>query len=158
MELELARLLAQKLMKSHGLMSWRFEFDSAFRRFGQCNYSRKVISLSRHLVLLNSEDRVKDTILHEIAHALTPGHHHDSVWRKKAVEIGCDGKRCFTESDTVMTKPKYVATCKSCNKSYKRFKRSRYNSSCGYCGGSRYNEEFKLEFVQNKEGEGRRSG
>lgn len=158
MELGSAKLLAEKLMKFHELHDWKFEFDSAYRRFGLCDYGRKVISLSKHLVVLNNEDSVKDTILHEIAHALTPGHHHDKTWKKKAIEIGCNGKRCFTEFDTVLTTPKYIATCKSCNKTYKRFKRFKYDSSCGYCGGPRYNKEFKLEYIQNKEGEGRRSG
>jgi SWI/SNF-related matrix-associated actin-dependent regulator 1 of chromatin subfamily A len=44
--------------------------------------------------MLNSteEQQFKDTILHEIAHAIVGPHHgHDEVWRGKAVEIGCTG-------------------------------------------------------------------
>ena len=34
-------------------------------------------------------DEVRDTILHEIAHALVgPGHGHDAVWKAKCVEVG----------------------------------------------------------------------
>lgn len=37
---------------------------------------------------------IRDTWLHEIAHALVgPDHGHDEVWRTKALAIGCDGKR-----------------------------------------------------------------
>ena len=39
------------------------------------------------------DEEVKNTLLHEIAHALVgPGHRHNRVWRQKAREIGCDAK------------------------------------------------------------------
>ena len=37
----------------------------------------------------NSED-IKDTVLHEIAHAIVGGsHHHDNVWKACCNKIGC---------------------------------------------------------------------
>jgi hypothetical protein len=60
-------------MREHQLLpKWSFQFDSAKLAFGKCNFTDRVISLSRHLVELNNEAEVRDTVLHEIAHALAP--------------------------------------------------------------------------------------
>ena len=64
-----------------------------YRRLGICKYHTKMITLSKEFVEKAQEDMVKDTILHEIAHALTKGHHHDQVWKAKCVEIGGNGMR-----------------------------------------------------------------
>jgi predicted SprT family Zn-dependent metalloprotease len=158
MELKKAQDLAKSLMVKHGISDWAFKFDTAKRRFGCCIYVTKTISLSKHLVLLNSEYKVMDTILHEIAHALTPGHGHNDVWRRKAIEIGCNGERCYSSDDTIVPNAKYVATCSGCNKSYNRFKKQTLNLSCGPCSGGKYNSKFKLVFIQNKETSGNLSG
>ena len=87
---------------------WGYEFDVSKSRAGQCRYRTKTIGLSRYYVNHKSitDNQVKNTILHEIAHALTKGHNHDEVWRQKALEIGCDGKKCW-QSTTEYYKYKY---------------------------------------------------
>jgi predicted SprT family Zn-dependent metalloprotease len=91
--------LATELMHTHGLVGWRIKLDHARRRAGQCDYSTKTISLSRLYVRHADVDHIRDTILHEIAHALVGPHHgHDAVWRQKAREIGCTASRCHTLS------------------------------------------------------------
>ena len=89
MELEAARRLALGLMREHRVPGdWLFEFDRSKVRFGRCHYGRKEISLSRHLVELNDEAEVRDTILHEIAHALGAGlgmGRSGGGWRKRLV-------------------------------------------------------------------------
>jgi len=75
---------------------------SAFGRYKHGGFTgNKVVELSTKLVSCNNEERVMRTILHEIAHALTVGHKHDKVWKQKLLEIGGDGKRCWTTDDTV---------------------------------------------------------
>jgi len=88
---------AAELMRQHGLDGWTVRLDHARRRAGQCDYTRRVISLSRHYVRHADAAHIHDTILHEIAHALVGPHHgHDAVWRRKAREIGCSATRCHT--------------------------------------------------------------
>ena len=71
MTLAQARRLALRLMRQHKLSpAWSFGFDRSKVRFGKCNFANKEISLSRYLVELNDENEVRETILHEIAHAL----------------------------------------------------------------------------------------
>jgi len=151
MKLESAQKLAINLMSKHGLISigWKFRFDTALRRFGCCKYRSKTITLSEPLTELNTELEVKDTILHEIAHALTPGHKHNSVWRRKAMEIGCNGNRCYDNNKVETPESKYVATCIGCGKIHKKHRISKLSSSCAYCSGGRFNPTFKLNFQPN---------
>lgn len=148
MDLNEARDLAIHLMTKHEIVQqgWRFEFDRAKRRFGCCKYRSKLISLSMYLTELNSVDDVKDTILHEIAHALCPKQGHNEVWRRKAIEIGCNGKRCYDGDKVETVNGNYVATCNGCKKVHTRFRKSKYSQSCGHCSGGRYNPTFKLNW------------
>ena len=147
MKLLKAKELAINLMEQHGLIDngWHFEFDNAKRRFGVCKNYSKLIGLSKHLVELNDEAKVKDTILHEIAHALVGNKNgHNWVWRDKALEIGCNGERCYSSKDVATPEAKYEAVCVGCGDVYKKHKRPTKNASCGKCSNGRYNETYKL--------------
>ena len=119
-----------KYMKKYGLIQagWRYQFDTAKTRAGQCRYRSKVISISKYYV--NQKETVtrkdiKNTILHEVAHALTPTHGHDKVWKAKAIEIGCDGKRCCDQiTKTGEFKYNFVCEEGSCT-----FGRHRYSKA-----------------------------
>lgn len=132
MELENARKLADDLMRMHKLLPrWSFKFDHSKVSFGKCYYGKKVISLSRHLVELNDEAEVRDTILHEIAHALAPrGAGHNAVWQAIAHSIGCNGQRCYG-AEVVRPKPKYKGTCPACNLVIYRHRRTEV--ACAVC-------------------------
>ena len=55
------------------------------------------VELSVSFVLRATWSDVRDTILHEIAHAIVgPGHGHDAVWQTAERRIGCTPKRCST--------------------------------------------------------------
>ena len=101
--------LAIELMNAHGLAGWRIRLDNARRRAGQCDYANKIISLSRLYVRYADIDHIRDTILHEIAHALVgPRHGHGEVWRQKAREIGCSARRCHSLS---FARARWVMQC-----------------------------------------------
>lgn len=94
MEITAALTLGRRLLREHGLGDWSIRTDRAKTRAGVCRFGTHTISLSAALTHLHDEAEVRDTILHEIAHALVgPFHGHDDVWRAKAVEIGCSGER-----------------------------------------------------------------
>lgn len=152
MKLTEAKELAISLMEKHSLLDkgWYFEYDNAKRRFGCCFYYERKITLSKELTSLNDVNRVKNTILHEIAHALVGiGNGHNRVWQNKAIEIGCDGKRCYDSSVVATPTPNYLAVCPNCNKEFKRMKRTTSSHSCGKCCKS-YNPKYKLEFKRVK--------
>lgn len=69
---------------------WTFTFNGRLRRaLGRCCYSDRTIELSRDFAVAHGlDEHVKDTILHEVAHALTPGHGHDKVWKRVARRLG----------------------------------------------------------------------
>jgi hypothetical protein len=97
---------------------------------------------------LNSEPEVRNTILHEIAHALVgPSHGHDGVWRAPARLMGCNGSRCCDRS-VVAPSRKWVAECPSCKCEVRRHRRR--IASCGQCSGGAFNPRYQLhwEIVQ----------
>jgi len=143
-----AKTLAIDLMDKYELLDlrWSFEFDNARRRFGCCRYGSKRITLSKELVSLNDKTRVTNTILHEIAHALVGyGHGHDSIWKRKALEIGCDGNRCYSTKNTIIVEPKYKAICKKCEHTYNRHRQPKHQMSCGVCS-KKFDKTNLLEF------------
>ncbi len=125
MELHDGCFLAQQLLTQHGLTEkgWRVQLDRAKRRCGQCRYRSRVISLSEFHVKNNSIEEVRDTILHEIAHALVgPGHHHNHVWQAMCVRIGAKPRRLAGEN-VVSVKGRWTAQCLNCQRSYYRHRR-----------------------------------
>lgn len=99
---------------------------------------------------MNDEARVKNTILHEIAHALVGGGHgHDWAWRSKALEIGCDGNRCYTTKNTVVPESKYIAVCNSCGHVHRKHRATKTITACGICCKGTFKKEYILEFKLN---------
>jgi predicted SprT family Zn-dependent metalloprotease len=123
-------------MNRHGLADWAFRFDHARRRFGSCRMRAKLITLSRMLTLLNSETQVRDTILHEIAHVLTPGDGHGQRWKDKCVEIGARPERCYDDDD-VAAPPRraarYEIGCRVCDWWADRHRITRRRLICRKC-------------------------
>jgi predicted SprT family Zn-dependent metalloprotease len=118
MDVSTARTLARSLMVQHGLADWSLVFDRSARRFGACSTQRRRISLSWKLVMLNSADEVRDTILHEIAHALTPGAGHGRAWKAMCERIGAKPVRCYTDATVVSPERKaawFQIGCQQCD-------------------------------------------
>jgi predicted SprT family Zn-dependent metalloprotease len=131
-ELAAVARLAEKLLAEHRLRDWSFDFDHAARRAGSCHYGRRRITLSLQFARQASEADIRETLLHEIAHALVgPRHNHDAVWRAKAREIGASGERCH---DFLFTPPRYIVRCRNgCWSS--TAERRRRNVVCRKCRG-----------------------
>lgn len=133
MNLVAAARLARELMDQHGLKAWTFEFDDAVRRAGMCSYTRSRISLSAPLTRIHDEREVRETILHEVAHALAgPKAKHGPVWREVAVRIGCSGRRCVDPSAPSIDGP-WVGVCPAGHRTT-RFRRPPGIMACRSCG------------------------
>lgn len=158
MELVQANALAISLMEKHGLSQtgWKFQFDKSTRRFGYCNYRKRVVSVSYKLTELNEEKDVRNTILHEIAHALVDFNSgHGPVWKAKHREIGGDGERLY-KNHVNRPEPRYTATCQNCKRVYRKQRIRRlaqhglYGYACTTCcnnfNNGRYDAQFKLFF------------
>lgn len=114
--------IAAKYLVEYDLEGWKIEWNNQRRCAGFCDYGRRVLSFSKYVfVQRESKDNI-NTITHELAHALTPGRHHDHVWAAKHIELGGDGERCFQYEDK---KSPYFMTCEDgCHSSF--YRRPRY--------------------------------
>jgi len=133
MELTAAFRIIWKAMVDHKLFDkgWSFQWDNAKSRCGQCRFEGRIITISRHYAAVNDEANIRDTILHEIAHALVgPGHHHDWVWQSMARQIGARPERCATTDAQV--RGNYIGQCVGCNKEIHRYRRPRYLDIPGF--------------------------
>lgn len=156
MELDKVKVLALNLMLEYKLPKkcWTFEFTRSKRTFGWCDSTNKIISLSKHLSLLNDEPQIRNTILHEIAHALVGAKHgHNHYWLRVAQSIGCDGQRCYSNDEVVTPPRKFKGTCPECGYTVRKHKRGNY--ACKVCcnkhNGGNYDEKYKFIWRLNDE-------
>jgi predicted SprT family Zn-dependent metalloprotease len=149
-DVDVAEAMAIELMREHNLNGWTFKYDNAKRRFGMCDFGKRVISLSFTLTVLNGESEVRDTILHEIAHALAgPAHNHDWHWRRTAMSIGCTGDRCYSSDDVKTPTGRFIGTCPVCGyQTRPRHRRRRV--ACGQCCGGVFNAAYLLVWAERR--------
>jgi len=133
MDLDAARSLARELMARHGLAAWSFSFDRAKRRLGSCRYADTTITLSAPLTRLNPEAVITDTLLHEIAHALTPGAGHGPRWRTMAARLGATPRATARSEQLALPAARYTLVCDSCGVQVPRYRRPRRRLVCRRC-------------------------
>ncbi len=102
---KLVEMIREEKSKFPEIKDFKFTINEKMTRtFGMCYFKQKIITLSKQLVLLNSEERVRNTLLHEIGHALewvryrTEGHGYR--WYSIKDSIGSKGNRCYSK-DTI---------------------------------------------------------
>lgn len=143
-------------------IGYNFRFDKAKRRFGCCRYVAKEITLSKYLVEANPHQvgkKIKDTILHELAHAFCieiygrrEGRGHDYKWVSIAKQIGSEGRRCWSTKDfggVNKAQSKYTGVCPSCGTKSHYHRKPKLRRSCSKCYPSRFNSEYEIEITQN---------
>jgi len=79
-------------LDAYDLKDWhvRLTTDVTKPYLGLCSYKDKAIILNAHHIDTHPEIEVRNTIFHEVAHALCPNHQHDDVWATFARNLGCD--------------------------------------------------------------------
>ena len=147
MDLNEAEQLAKDLIKQYNI-PYSFAWNNSYRYIGRCSCSKHIIYLSKAYTLLNSIDQIKDTILHEIAHALAPiSENHGTKWKKIAISLGCIPKACV-ERETVIVPFKYIGHCIKCFKEFKVSRRTRIacRSCCKTYNNGKFSDQFLIEW------------
>lgn len=127
-----AQRMARRLMDEHGLSEWALVLDRAKRRAGVCRSSERTIGLSRPLTLVHTREQVRDTVLHEIAHALVgPGAGHGPRWQAAARSLGASPNRCLPQ-DAPRIPGSWRGTCPA-GHTIERHRRPARVSACRVC-------------------------
>jgi len=152
-----AESLVYKYMAKHELPDeWLFRWQNKKGALGTCSYNKKEIRLSKWYVELNDLISVRDTILHEIAHALSyvrygsKGIGHGRLWKDICRQIGAVPKACSKEN---LNKPKnhykYIDTC-CCGITYKKHRiRNNRTYSCPKCRQNLFVEKKDIVIYRN---------
>lgn len=105
-----------QLQADHGLQDWTLEPAPRFiTTAGICEYSLQRIRLATWLTV----EQARLTLLHETAHALTPGHGHDKVWKAMAISLGHPGTRNHNY-ETPRRVVKWLLICPKCDRTFPR--------------------------------------
>ncbi len=114
----LAELLIEEHLSNDTKRTWKFRWNNRVS-WGRCVYQCKrtggsYIELSRKQTPYETEDATEQTILHEIAHALTPGAGHGRLWKAMALSVGVRNPKATRGSSNVegvAHPPKWVMVC-----------------------------------------------
>jgi hypothetical protein len=95
--------MGKRLMRKHGLTDWSLGVKDGYVPLmrpgdilGGCFYKTKLIYVK--VWPGQSRASVRETLLHEIAHALTPRNGHGLRWQRKARELGVSDRNIARSS------------------------------------------------------------
>ena len=85
---KILEVMVLDVLKARGITGWTVIFNQDSNKLGYCDYSRREICISRHVVVTDWAEAV-DTAMHESAHAVA-GHRadHGPEWKRIAAELG----------------------------------------------------------------------
>jgi predicted SprT family Zn-dependent metalloprotease len=138
--------MARELMEVHGMGDWQFGWNRRKRSLGLCRYRERRIELSVYFVHANDEEQVRETILHEIAHALAGEKAgHGEAWKAACARVGCKPERC-DKGVAVMPRGRWEGRCGVCGKAFWRHRRPAQRAKywCRACGPARGGIEFAV--------------
>lgn len=128
----------KKKCQELSIKDWKLTINHAKRSMGMCVYNKKEVFLSSYLLQDNQQDNlqktldnIQETILHEIAHILAPGHAHDATWKAVAVSIGAIPKACCNYSLDI--KYTYYLLCPNNCLKVGYFRKPKMNKQCRQC-------------------------
>ncbi len=119
MKISEAKKMIKRIMSDHDVTGWKVFFTDAETSAGYMFPVEKVIEYCKPFFVHNDAEVCRDTVLHELAHALAPrDNQHGKDWKKKCVEIGAIPEeylsydnypqlrmpRCFTKIEEITEK------------------------------------------------------
>lgn len=129
--LERVKDMAEKLLAEHGLGGWTVQWSRARQQAGRCDRKGRVILLSAPLMSVWTPAQARDTILHEIAHALTTGA-HNAEWKRKCAEIGAIPSASWGGRGERVLPGKWRGTCPAGHVVFREY-RPKGRISCSRC-------------------------
>lgn len=98
---------------------WRFQWCRAKRFLGFCCPNTRTIQVSIKYVEGGTPfETLKDTVLHEIAHALAGCHNgHNEKWKAMCLIVGAKPERCCT-TEVKSVEHAWTANCSKCGKQF----------------------------------------
>ncbi len=147
MNLSDAERMAHDLMIEHiPWLGYRFAWMDSKTINGYCSYSKKEIRLSRFLTARRSIEAVRVTVIHEIAHALTPGAHHGKRWRAQMRALGIHNPQTRSPDRVDISDAyRWKGVCPRCGYVLRMIRKPRVTRSCGGCSRS-FNPDYQLQW------------
>lgn len=159
-DLEGVERYARACLAICGLCDWDVVWDSAVRRLGLCNCSKRLLSFSRFFVqsyLVKNQETIRRTVLHELAHAITWVRYrergHGAAWHSVCAELGIPDERSVCKCDEFAPlhtnrEPRYVLVHRETGEVYRHYYRhpklSEYSLRSCYIPGQRAHTFGKL--------------
>ena len=153
MEFSAVERMGRELIVEYGLVGWVFGWNWRKRALGLCRYRERRIELSRYFVRGNEEGIVRETILHEIAHALAGEKAgHGVKWKAMCLRVGCKAERCDkgeAGGGAVMPRGRWRGSCAGCGKEYWRHRRPMRGAKywCRVCGAEKGKVQFFMQIA-----------
>ena len=129
---------AKKKFKQYKLVGWNIYFTNHSGVLGMCYNKQKKIRMSIPWMKTVGYRESCDTLLHEIAHALTKHGGHTAEFYANCKRVGCKVQRCYTGGKSLPSKYKrkvnnnyYSGSCPKCGREFAT--RIPTNQSCRRC-------------------------
>ena len=157
MSITRAYKMATVLMAAHGVSDWELRVGNGLREAGSAKSRVNrddglfnqpgTITLSGPLMSLWTEEQQRETILHEIAHALT-GPRHDSRWARACHTLGIPAVRLWGENGEAHAPLPWVGTCPGGHAHRPRARRPTTEYSCNLCCPGRFDENALITWAK----------
>jgi hypothetical protein len=79
---------ARRVLDQLGLRDWSVAWMNDVLHAARCTPPLRLIEFSRPLVLANNKDVMRELVIHEAAHAWTPGCEHNEIWQTVVQAMG----------------------------------------------------------------------
>lgn len=147
----------KELVGKHNVSNYKIQFVAKGNKrttVASCNTFYKIFSFVEHYALYLNDKHFVQVVLHEIAHALTPGHKHDPHFKHVCEKIGGNPYACSDYSYAEKSAPKhlqkkvnYIYKCETCGHEMKTTRRVKREYSCGVCS-PKFDRNYLLKLVE----------
>jgi predicted SprT family Zn-dependent metalloprotease len=146
--------MTRTIMNDHGLQDWKIKLSNSARFAGRCMYGLRTIEISVKIAEHVSDEEIKDTITHEIAHALV-GHAagHGRAWIVQHIALGGSGRERWSNKDATRAMALWVGTCVNGHEKHRNARSEKmFRVSCGECS-QYFDPRFKFTWRNTRTGE-----